>query len=174
MVDGDVPQTRVENGGMQQNEAHVPAGNGGDACGVHVGAVGQVIGGADDIVDAHADECAANESGTETEQIESPRMGAFMSSVPGGEGRGGDSQDDVAGSCQGVEAGFVCTGDRIVDVDGVRHEQQNGGVAACAGRDGKLALDVDSFLGWKNEGYRTWPPTIQRVPWMRRAAQPIP
>ena len=69
MVDGDVFEARVEHGGVEQHEAHVSAGDGGDVGGVDAGRVGEVVEGADGVVDAHADEGLVDEQGAQAGEV---------------------------------------------------------------------------------------------------------
>ena len=67
VVDGDVLEARVENSGVEKDEAHVSAAGGGDLGRVDIRAAGEVIGDACDVVDAHAYEGAADQVGAKAE-----------------------------------------------------------------------------------------------------------
>jgi len=60
VVDGDVFEARVERGGVEEDQAEVARGLGGDLVGVACGAVLHEVDGGDDVVDAEANEGLAD------------------------------------------------------------------------------------------------------------------
>ena len=60
VVDGDVLDARVEDGSVEQDEAKVAAGLGGDLIRVSGGAALHEVDGCDDVVDAEAEESFAD------------------------------------------------------------------------------------------------------------------
>ena len=70
MVDRDVFEAGVENGGVEEDEAEVAAGLGGDLVGVACGAALHEVDGGDDVVDAEAEEGFAYKFGAEFGEVE--------------------------------------------------------------------------------------------------------
>ena len=64
VVDGDVFEARIEDGGVKQDEAEVAAGLCGDLVGIDGGAARHEVDGGDDVVDAQAEEGFADEFST--------------------------------------------------------------------------------------------------------------
>ncbi len=77
VVDGDVFEAGVEDGGVEEDEAEVAGGFGGDLVGVDGGAAGHEVDGCDDVVDAEAKEGFADEFGAEFGEVEGAEDGGF-------------------------------------------------------------------------------------------------
>ena len=70
MVDGDVFEAGVERGGVEEDEAEMAAGLGGDLVGVACGTTLHEIHRCDDVIDAEAEESSAGEFGAEFGEVE--------------------------------------------------------------------------------------------------------
>ena len=77
MVDGDVFDARVKDGGVEEDEAEVTGGFCGDLVGVDGGADGHEVDGRDDIVDPEAKEGFADEFGAKFGEVKGAEDGGF-------------------------------------------------------------------------------------------------
>ena len=130
MIDIDVVNAAIEHARMEQHQSHVPAGLRGDARRIDVGAAGKIIDGANHIVGAQAHKRAANQVGTQAEQIKRPEQRRLHIVSARRRRTRRDGQDHVALSRESIEFRFVRARGRARPVNRVGNQQQNRGMPA--------------------------------------------
>jgi hypothetical protein len=150
VVDGDVFEARVEHGGVEEHEAEMARGLGGDLVGVAGGAALHEVDSCDDVVDAEAEEGFAYEFSAEFGEVEGAEDGGFGLFIAWWAGAGRDDED--CGARVGESAEFLdlfnarwfeCRGERVFQ------DEEHG--MLTVGRTVELGLDVDAGSGGEGE-----------------------